>query len=469
MKKPSFTLFVLFFSLCRAGAQSFQVDTLLYHGNPDKYINLVMMGDGYIDSEQTAFISHAQALSNYLFAQEPWIQYKNYFNVFAIRVVSVQSGIKHAGTASDCSSAVPNVPVSNPSTHFDSRFDSYGIHRLVVPFNTANLVNVLASNFPNYDQAFVIANSTHYGGSGGPFATSTINASSNEISAHEIGHSFANLADEYWAGDVYAAEKPNLTQQANPDLVKWKNWVNSNGIGIYQHNGTALAQSWYRPHNSCKMRILYQAFCSVCTESIIEKIHALVNPLVTYSPLGQTVNTGEQLLSFRLSELMKPSPNTLKIIWKLNGNTIATQTDSIQIDPNNLANGNSTLLVSVVDTNTLLRVDNHASLHLNTVNWTISKIFTGVALSSSANQMQVQLFPNPAENRLNVSLRTGRLERASLKLISTDGKISRYLLKNAALNGAFQEAFNIRDLPSGPYLLQIQIGGVQHTERFVKQ
>ena len=468
MKKVSLSLIFSLFYLYSTGAQSFQVDTLVYKGTSSKYINMVIMGDGYTASQQNTFITNAQALSNFLFGQAPWSLYKNYFNVFAIRVVSTQSGTKHAGNATDCSSAIPNVPVSNPTTYFDCRFDSYGIHRLVVPFNTSNLMSALATNFPNYDQAFVIANSPYYGGSGGTYATSTANASSNEVSAHEIGHSFANLADEYWAGDIYAGEKANQTQQTNQNQVKWKNWMNTNGIGIYQHTGTAVAQSWYRPHQNCKMRFLNQPFCSVCTETIIEKIHTLANPVVTYTPATQTVNSPEQILTFRLSELMKPTPNTLKIIWKLNGNTIASNRDSVQIDQNNLANGNSSLVVSVVDTNTLLRVNNHSTLHLSTVTWTINKVITGVQVSSSENRAEMKVFPNPAENILNISLEMERPEKLSLQLISLDGKISKTLLKDVSVRGEFQDTFNIEKLPAGEYLLQYKIGEVVQTERFVK-
>lgn len=469
MKKVVLPLIFFLLNLLNAAGQSFQVDTLVYKGNPDKYINMVIMGDGFTAAQQSSFISSAQTLSNFLFGQAPWSLYKNYFNVFAIRVVSTQSGTKHPGTASDCSGAIPNVPVSNPTTYFDCRFDSYGIHRLVVPFNTTNLMSVLATNFPNYDQAFVIANAPYYGGSGGTFATSTTNSSSSEVSAHEIGHSFANLADEYWAGDFYAAEKPNQTQQTNQNQVKWKNWMNSNGIGIYQHTGTAVAQTWYRPHNNCKMRFLNQPFCSVCTETIIEKIHSLVNPLVAYSPQAQTINSPEQILTFRLTELMKPAPNTLKTIWKLNGNTIATNADSVQIDQNNLVNGNSTLVVSVVDTNTLLRVNNHSTLHLSTVNWTINKTFTGVNFSSSENRMQMSIFPNPAGYLLNVSMEINRPEKVSLQVISVDGKISRNLLKDISVKEDLSESFNIEKLPSGEYLLQFRIGGLLQTERFIKE
>src|ERR1035437_1399306 len=216
MKKIITLCFIFLIKLNSVNSQTFQVDTLQYKGDINKYINIVIMGDGYTSSQQNTFITDANNLSSYLLAQTPWVNYANYFNVFAIKVISSQSGAKHPNTSSDCSSASPLVPVSNPTTYFGCTFDSYGIHRLIVPQNTTNIVNVLAANFPNYDQVLIIANTPYYGGSGGAYATSTVNSSSKEIAAHEIGHSFAHLADEYYAGDNFAAEKPNMTQETNP-------------------------------------------------------------------------------------------------------------------------------------------------------------------------------------------------------------------------------------------------------------
>jgi hypothetical protein len=79
--------------------------------------------------------------------------------------------------------------------YFGSAFDSYNIHRLLVPTKTFAINNVLATNVPNYDQVVILVNSPYYGGSGGQFATSSTHTSANEIAIHEIGHSFVGLID----------------------------------------------------------------------------------------------------------------------------------------------------------------------------------------------------------------------------------------------------------------------------------
>jgi len=113
-------------------AQTFKVYTLQFYGDISKFINIVILGDGYTANQLDTFIFDAKKLSNYLFSQSPWSNYNNYFNVFAIKVISQETGTKHPNTAPDCGNS---VPITNPNTYFGCTFDSNSIHRLVVPTN----------------------------------------------------------------------------------------------------------------------------------------------------------------------------------------------------------------------------------------------------------------------------------------------------------------------------------------------
>jgi hypothetical protein len=469
MKKIITLSIILTLVMSYAGAQVFQVDTLQYKGTGSKYINFVMLGDGYTSAEQTNFISDATTLSTYLLSQSPWSNYINYFNVFAIRVISTQSGAKHPNNCSDCSAASPLVPVSNPTTYLGCSFDSYGIHRLLVPQNTSNIASVLATNFPSYDQVFIISNSPYYGGSGGTYATSSVNASSNEINAHEVGHSFAYLADEYYAGDGYAMEKPNMTKETNTALVKWKNWIGTNSIGINQHCCGGNSALWYKPHNNCKMQYLGSPFCSVCKQTIIESIHALVNPIVSYAPAAGTINSANQYIDFELTEVMKPIPNTLRTVWKLDGNIVLKNTDLLHLDQNTLSNGTHSLTVSVTDTTSMLKVDNHATTHLYTVSWSINKTSTGIILSADENKIEYSIYPNPSSNVLTISTEIANKNNVSIDLISADGKLIQQIINKPMEKGIYTTTVNIENLLSGTYSIVFKAGEVIHTETFIKQ
>lgn len=466
--KRLFTLLIFLTGALSAKTQVLQVDTIQLQGSVNKYINLVVLGDGYTSAEQSKFRADADTLIKYLLDEAPWKNYKSYFNAFAIHVVSSQSGTKHPNTAPDCGSP-SSVPVSNPNTYLGCTFDAFNIHRLVVPQNVTNVANVLSANFPAYDQVLVIANSPHYGGSGGGYATSTVNISSKEITAHEVGHSFARLADEYWAGDSYAAEHPNMTQQSNPGLVKWKNWVGTSGVGVFPYGSSGNPALWYKPHNNCKMQSLGQPFCNVCAETIVETIHSMVNPIVDYLPTASTISPTQQLVTFKLTKLMRPQPNTLSISWKLDGAKVPGNADSVQIDQSALAAGAHAVTVTVVDTTGIARVANHSSVHVSSVTWTLNVVKTGVRVSTSQNQFSYSVYPNPATNVLNVSVESIKALDLSIELISVEGKILNQYSGKTEGNGKRQQSFDVSGLSAGTYLIRVRAGDYVETKAWVKQ
>jgi len=143
--------FVLIVSLTLAvrttTAQQYKVDTIVYNGSPDKFINLVFLGDGFRAAELPVYLENARKLSNYLFSISPFSEYSHFFNVFAISVPSPESGANHPGTATDESSS-GNQPVASVNTTFNSTFDYASIHRLLVPQNYSAVFNAVASNAP---------------------------------------------------------------------------------------------------------------------------------------------------------------------------------------------------------------------------------------------------------------------------------------------------------------------------------
>lgn len=448
-------------------AQVFDVDTLQYNGSPNTYINLVIVGDGYTAAQIPTFITNSTSFKNYFFTVPPFNNYQAYFNVFIIKVPSSQTGVKHPNTASDCAGS--GVPVSNPTNYFGTTFDYAGIHRLVVPTNNAALSSVLSTNFPNYDQVFILANSTYYGGSGGAYATATLNGSSNEIAAHEIGHSFATLADEYWAGPQYAAEKANMTQDNNPATVKWKAWLNAGtGIGIYSHPGT----TWYKPHQSCKMQFLGQPFCSVCKETLIERIHALVNPILSHAPASSSVSVSSGFNYTFSINTINPNPNTLKREWRRNSTLIATNVNSVVVAGSSFPVGSSTLTAKVVDTTTLSRSTTHPTTHIYTVTWNITRASLVAPPASSEarrNHIKLSLYPNPADDHLNIVYSLDESSRVQIDILSIDGRNVLQVQPGQIQQGTREVHADLSRLAAGTYLVQVQIDDVLHTERILVQ
>lgn len=310
-------LLLLIFISGKISAQTFPLTTILYNGSSSNHIDLVFLADGFTSAEQTNFITQVNAITTTIFNTTPYKEYKNLFNVYAIQVPSSVSGIKHPLTASDCASANPNVPASSTVSYFGSTFDYGGIHRLVVATNTTAIQNVLLANFPAYNKAIVVANSTYYGGSGGTYPCCTINNASSEIVIHELGHSLANLTDEYTSGGCGTIEKPNCTMETNPTLIKWKAWIpggmpiptpaatNCTSVGLYL-GANYCPTTWYRPMCNCKMLALGQPFCSICKEELIVSFLNMTNLVNSYSPVNtSTINIANGGTQVFLQQLFK--------------------------------------------------------------------------------------------------------------------------------------------------------------------
>jgi len=439
--------------------QLFDKDTILYNGNSNKYINLVILSDGYTADELSKFVTDATKFTTAFFNEIPYLNYKNYFNVFIIKVPSNESGASHPGTATDVTE--PAHPVATVNNYFGSTFDYGGIHRLLVANRTSAISNVLANNFPDYDQALILVNSPYYGGSGGYYTVASTHTSSAQIAVHELGHSFSGLKDEYWAGDIYASEGINMTKQVNPSLVIWKNWVGTNLIGIYQYCCGGNSSQWYKPHQNCKMQFLGPPFCSVCIQATIERIHSLVGPIESFDPQNSTVNVTTYPVKFKL-DLISPAPNTLKRNWSLNGLFYQRNIDSVMIGESNLSMGLNTLKVMIEDTTQLLRVDNHSSIHISSVTWSVNKIITGIKdIKSSTSEIVIDFYPNPASDLINIKFIGETKGKIKLEIYDMQG----IKQKVRSLGNSEVNSIDLSNLKQGIYIAKILIDNKLITSR----
>ena len=452
---------ILFFSTIILRGQTFPVETIKNNGAKDKRINLVFVGDGYQSSELTQYLIDVNTVVAGMFSQTPFKEYEKYFNVYAIKVPSVESGAKHPGTATDVTE--PLTPVSNPNNYFGSQFDISNIHRLLLPLKGSVINTTMVNNFPDYDQIFVMVNSTVYGGSGGTYATSSKNISAAEIAIHEIGHSFAGLADEYVISGQ--GERPNRTIVTDAATIKWKNWLGTNTVGIYPVG----IEGWQRPHQNCKMQFLNAPFCSVCTEAFINKIYALVSPIDNFTPLSKTVNFTGVSMNFALG-LIFPNPNTLKIEWVLNGVTVGNNINNINILATKLDTGKNTLIAKVTDSTALSRSYKPAtSGYLNSVTWTINKAGSPSPVESinQVDKIHYDIYPNPVEDVLNIHLSTQNVMDVELSLFDMQGRRLTFIQRRRM--NELLENVNMAYYVAGNYLLKIKIGDHIFEKNIIKQ
>lgn len=437
---------IIFLALLAAGqifGQRFDVDTISMTGSIDDRINLVFLSDGYTEDELDKFIEDVHWMEDALLGKPPYKEYRSYFNSFAIKVPSDTSG-----AADDPSNLIDN--------YFGSSFNTSGIWRLVVPHRSSRAQAVLRDNFPQYDQVIMVVNESRYGGSGGWMATSTTHANGPEICIHEIGHSFAKLADEYWAGPQYAREKINMTQETDREKVKWKNWLDYRSTGIYSHSEEP---SWKRPHQNCEMRYLNRQFCPVCQEAITDKILDLTSPIIEFSPPEDGFTHSEPEIEFSLN-LLEPSPNTLNIRWTLNRDSITAHTDTLRFSSTKLLPGENIVVAFILDTTKYIRQSSHSRSHQHKVIWNFNSGTSGIEIREiNKERFDLDVFPNPAADFVQLSGFLSNDSRVGINLVDPLGKIIKVKDDQAVPAGEFANRINLDqlNLASGLYHIRISI------------
>lgn len=244
---------------------SFAYKDLVYNGSDSDNFCMLIAGDGYTSSEQNAFLAKAQEIADYFMTRAPFNEdgIKNKINIRAVCVVSNQSGVSMD-------------PDNLYDTFFKSSFNNYGIERLICIHDQSALDAIIQQYMPECNVPFVIGNSTVYGGSGGSVCVLSAHNDSKDIAFHEFGHTGGGLADEYWETTTDASnrsEAPNRTADGNASTCKWSDLIGVNGVGLYEFDEAA---GWYRPHQNCEMRYLYQEFCEVCKRQIRYKVNNVI-------------------------------------------------------------------------------------------------------------------------------------------------------------------------------------------------
>lgn len=191
-----------------------RVWSIIESGAPAEKVDLLVIGEGYTESELPKFHKDAERMVGKLFATEPFKSRKSDFNVRALDLVEPVSGVNRPRTRDD------------RRTLTGVQYNIFDSERYVLTLDDHRMRDV-ASSAP-YDFIEILVNEKQYGG-GGIFndqATSCVDSAFAEyIFVHELGHHFAALADEYYTSPVSYATSGGASEHPEP----WEPNVTANG------------------------------------------------------------------------------------------------------------------------------------------------------------------------------------------------------------------------------------------------
>ncbi len=270
-------------------------------GPPSNRLDVLVMGDGFQASEASQFTVQTRIAANAMVDTPPFSDFRELINLNYLFTPSQQSGADHppyqAGcTTTSCCADPAAQFVTTPgrfvNTAFDARFCAAQIHRLLVV--DAAKVLAAAAAVPDWDMILMVVNDEAYGGAGGTMPVTSSHPAANLVAVHEVGHSFARLADEYTTpfpgfgacSDLVAGRscEPNVTDQTQRDQIKWRDWIPATtpvptpaatpGVGLFE-GARYLTSGIYRPvHSDCLMaRLNAPAFCPVCAQAYVLSLY----------------------------------------------------------------------------------------------------------------------------------------------------------------------------------------------------
>ncbi len=295
----------------------------------DKSLVAVFLSDGFTENEKSLFYQKVSDAANYMLTVRPFNYYAAYIKVYAVFCPSKQSRLSGELNGEFACRKKNGEPATTKCTPENSKFkcehgrDTYfggyyhwldSEERVILGMTDKNRdkARKIAKKFyPNVDMIQVIGNSELDGGVASYpsddkigiafssiYSSDTKNGSWLNTTIHEFGHSFGNLADEYWTENKDTG-KVNISDSNNIDKIKWKKWMGYDEVGIYpieketQTTKNSIGNTmYYRPSQKCRMSDSEKDFCPVCMEEVAKKIEQVLG-----QTLFQTTNIGENAIS----------------------------------------------------------------------------------------------------------------------------------------------------------------------------
>ena len=433
-------------------------------------INLVFVAEAYTRNEEQKFSDTVESITKKMFSTPFYREYAEFFNVWQIFVPSNESGTTIGSKTSD------------KDTYFKSAL-SGNVYR----FNQSKVYELVSEHIPDYDQIILLVNDKYYGGcSYGTIVVLTANIDqAKKIILHELGHGFANLADEYdFEYSIEATEMRNVTAETERELIRWKDWIlpetplptpekvnlaeYDSVIGIYE-GAMYKATGWYRPKEYCMMQSTTFPFCEICIEAHAVQLYSMISPVKRKSPDDSVLNDPADTTVFSVAT-RTPHPNTQTIDWLLDGKKVHSGS---QLSLKELSPASNSFRISAIVSDTTPLVRNPFILDIpaeagNVLNDTITwQINHGTDISKHISRLPVAgtLSACIAKGRLTVNGLQNSARPFEIAIFTPEGKSvfsKKLIFPQQAMSSV---SFPLTNISNGLYIIKLydEYSSIHHT------
>ena len=222
--------------------------------------NVVFLSSGYLSGEHENFFRDVSRAIDGVVGIEPYDKYFGLWNIYAVFQPSAERGASH-----------PSNGIS-----VDTNLDcSYGKTTIRALSCSSRLVAALAATVPAVDSRIVIVNDITYGGTGGTNTAVVYNGEYlGAVLAHELGHSIADLSDEYDFQLFESDHIPLANCWSGSGSIPWAGWIDAGEV-LQKPSPVCGYSNYYKPTNEeCIMfSTVGESFCPVCKEAIVKSIY----------------------------------------------------------------------------------------------------------------------------------------------------------------------------------------------------
>ncbi len=303
-------------------------------GPSSNRLDLYVLAEGFlgVDEHQRTFDRYTHNVRYFLDHQDFFNAYGTYMNYWGINVASKEEGL---------SKVRENVKLD---TAFKGSVAPDGMFTV----DAGRVFACLDAAAPGeHDRlAFVVGNGQAPLASGGG-GISSLPKTFLQAAAHECGHAFAGLGDEYDMDPSPSAKaqgferptdhvaarpvSPNVVGGSDESEVRaaapWQHWLklgdqNWTGLPLDIFEGAAHKRFlFWRPQRTCVMRDLGSRFCPVCMEQMVLRLYRFVRPIDRTWPIEKTVKHAKGKPLDVRAAILAPRTHSLEATWRVETGT----------------------------------------------------------------------------------------------------------------------------------------------------